>query len=677
MFFDLSDTPNKRRARIRQPPPLPDTSWSPPRDFPNLSAAAAISLDVETYDPTLTTQGPGWARGRSHVCGLAIAAQARDGQRGAWYFPVRHDFDPAENLDPGAVFGWARSVLDTPVDKIGANLTYDIGSLAAEGVKVSGNLYDVQFAEALIDCYATLSLDHLARKYTASGGKIDTVMYEWLSQAYGGKPNRKDQAPNIYRAPAALVAPYAIGDVELPLEIIKRQIPRLLADDLWHVFRLECDLIPLMIEMRFAGISVDIDKALEVRSKLSKEISEIYEQIKNEYRPIEGTATSQLIDLFLDEGIKPNTNANGNYALDKDFLNSIDHPLAGLVLDLREREKLRSTFIDGYILEQSVNGKLHPEFSQLRGEGGGTIVGRFSSSNPNLQNIPSRTDLGKLIRKCFVNDPGHFEWCKLDFSQIHYRFLAHFAVDNGDGSADALRQNYINNPQADYHDTVLHNVAPFMGWDTSDKEHNKFVRRPIKNVNFGLLYGQSIKALMTKTASYFGTGFTEQQARMFIDSYFKGAPYVKPTMAAIEEEVQQYGYVKTILNRRIYFNEYEPLHRKRGEYNPPLPYEQAIEQYGWPLVRSYAYRGVNYKFQGSEPDLMKTAMLKCYQSGVFDVSGVPRITLHDELDFSVKDDTKETREAFDFIKHTMEHAIPLRVPVFADESRGENWGEAD
>ena len=230
----------------------------------------------------------------------------------------------------------------------------------------------------------------------------------------------------------------------------------------------------------------------------------------------------------------------------------------------------------------------------------------------------------------------------------------------------------------DYHDKVTQNVAPLMNWDITDKKFISFVRRPIKNVNFGLLYGQSIKALMAKTAAYFGAGFTEKQAKEFISAYFKGAPYVKPTMAAIADEVQTHGYITTLLGRRVYFKEFEPL--KRDYENPatPLPYDEAIACYGAPLKRSYDYRGVNYKFQGSEPDIMKTAMLKCYQSGVFDITGYPVITVHDELDFDDdKPDTPEKLEAFDFIQHTMENAIKLRVPVFVDCSIGPNWAQAD
>lgn len=300
------------------------------------------------------------------------------------------------------------------------------------------------------------------------------------------------------------------------------------------------------------------------------------------------------------------------------------------------------------------------------------MVGRFASSDPNLQNIPSRTKLGKAVRKCFVPDPGHSHWLKLDYSQIHYRILAHFAVGPG---ADDLRERYRNDKTTDYHQDVLEAVAPLMGWDTSDKDNNAFVRRPIKNVNFGLLYGQSQKSLKRKTADYFGSGFTDAQAEGFFKAYFEGAPYVKPTMKMIGEEVQLYGYTTSVLGRRCRFNLWEPA--MWGERGMPLPYNNALAEYGSYIKRAYEYRGVNYKFQSSEPDIMKTGMLKCLRSGVFDYTGVPRLTVHDELDFSVRDDTPATREAFEFIQHTMEGAVTLRVPIFVDAERGPSWGEVD
>jgi DNA polymerase I-like protein with 3'-5' exonuclease and polymerase domains len=670
VFFDDVILTPRKKATLRALPPVPDTGWTPPREFPNLSAATALAFDVETKELDFDN-GPGWGRGAGHIVGVSIAAQARDGTKGKWYFPVRHEVEGHDNLDERGVFGFLRDALQTPLPKTGANLLYDVGWLTTENIYVEGPLHDTQFAEALIDEYAFVALDTLAHKYLGRAKTTD-ALYEWLRQAYPETPKSETRG-NIYRAPPRLVGHYAEDDADLPLQIIPHQYDEMTRQGLLTVYRLECELIPLLIRMRLEGISVDVPQAEKLHAEMQGEIAGLYKRIGDEYGySISSTDSRQLGPLFQRVGIQTPMTDAGNPSVQKEWLAGLDHPLGDIVRDIREREKLCGTFIQSYILDKNVNGKVFPQFHPLKGDDNGAKVGRFASSDPNLQNIPSRTKLGKAVRRCFVPDPGHSHWCKLDYSQIHYRILAHFAVGPG---ADDLRSSYINDKSMDYHQNVLENVAPLMNWDTSDDEHNAFVRRPIKNVNFGLLYGQSLKSLMLKTAAYFGEGFSEAQAKGFFDAYFEGAPYVKPTMKAIGEEVQQFGYVTSVLGRRCRFNLWEPA--MWGEWGDPLPYDAAIREYGPLIRRAFEYRGVNYKFQSSEPDIMKTGMLKCLRSGVFDYTGVPRLTVHDELDFSVREDTPEMREAFEFIQHTMEGAVTLRVPVFVDMETGPNWGKVD
>lgn len=670
MFFDDAELAPRKKAVLHELPPVPDTGWTPPREFPNLSAATAIAIDCETKE-TDFDNGPGWARGKGHIVGVSLAAQARNGERGKWYFPVRHELEPEDNLDARNVFGWLKDNLETNVPKVGANMLYDVGWLTTENIFVGGKINDVQFAEALIDEYAFVALDILARKYLGVGKTTD-VMYDWLRRAYPATPKSETRG-NIYRCPPRLVGHYAEDDADQPLLIMPHQHDEMLRQGLTTVYDLECGIIPLLIRMRLEGVTVDIKAATELYDDMQVEIKEMYGRIKSEYGySISSTDSRQLGPLFQRVGIQTPMTDAGNPSVQKEWLAGLEHPLGEIVRDIREREKLCGTFIQSYIIDKNVNGKIFPQFHPLKGDENGAKVGRFASSDPNLQNIPSRTKLGKAVRKCFVPDPGHSHWCKLDYSQIHYRILAHYAVGPG---ADDLRARYRNDKTTDYHQDVLEAVAPLMGWDTSDDKHNAFVRRPIKNVNFGLLYGQSLKSLMMKTAAYFGGAFTMEQAKGFFDAYFEGAPYVKPTMKMIGEEVQQYGYTTSVLGRRCRFNMWES--GISGERTDPLPYDDAIREYGSFIKRAFEYRGVNYKFQSSEPDIMKTGMLKCLQSGVFDYTGVPRLTVHDELDFSVRDDTPQMREAFAHIQHTMEGAVDLRVPVFVDMETGPNWGKVD
>lgn len=671
LFFDEPLTARKN-ARVHRPPPVVDTGWRPmpPSDWPNLSAAKYIALDTETKDPNLSENGPGWGRGNGHIVGISLAAEDYRGNRGAWYFPMRHEFDAQENHDPAQVLRYAHHTLNTPCDKIGANLTYDVGWLSHEGVNVGGRLFDVQFAEALIDSEAEVSLDVLAKKYLNTA-KVTDALYEWIAQAYPNTPPTKRRR-EIYRSPPRLVGPYAIADAFLPIEIFAQQERIIDSEGLGYVFRLECDLIRLMVKMRRRGVRVDLDKAARLLDELTDETAVLYAQVEREYGYRLASTDSRQLGPFFDYlGVKvPRTYAD-NYSVQKEWLAGLEHPAGVLINNIREHEKICGTFLKSYIFKQNIGGRLFPQFHQLKGDENGTMVGRFASSDPNLQNIPSRTKLGKRVRECFVPDVGHFVWRKLDYSQIHYRLLAHYAIDKGDGSADELRAAYINDPKTDYHMSVYKRVAPFMGWSLTDEDEIKVKRRPIKNVNFGLLYGQSEKALAFKS------GMTEAQAKEFFASYHSAAPYVKATMENIGKEVQEFGYVTTVCGRRIRFPLWEPIKRDWDSPVTPLHYNAAVAKWGAGIKRAFEYRGVNYKLQGSEPDLMKTGMRKLDQSGVFDVVGVPLITVHDELDFSVADDSPQTREAFDFIRETMQGAVKLRIPVFVDESNGPSWGKAD
>jgi DNA polymerase-1 len=675
MFFDNKDLVSRKHARIRQAPDYIDTGWIPPTEFPNLKGnISMLSFDTETKE-TDFDKGPGWARSQGHIVGVSVAARDSVGNEGAWYFPLRHEIEPQFNMNTQNVFGWLTHVLDSPsVPKVGANLTYDIGWLAEEQVTVTGELHDVQFAEALLDSEAKVALEVLGRKYVKRG-KESSAMYEWQAQAYPNTPETKRRG-DIYRTPAKLVGPYALDDAILPLHIFDKQQPLLRAENLEYVYRLECDLIPLMIKMRQEGVTIDRSRAKDMLEKLQAETTQMFQQIKNDYDfALESSDSGQVAKLLAKAKIETPTTEAGNPSIQKEWLASLTHPLGKLINDIREHEKICGTFLQAYILDKSIDiygsnnlAKLHPQFHQLKGDENGTVVGRFSSSSPNLQNIPSRTKLGKAVRTCFVPDAGHSHWQKNDYSQIHYRILAHNAVGPG---ADELRLRYIENPKTDYHTDVYMKVAPLMGWSTTDKEVIKDKRRPIKNVNFGLLYGQGKDALSYKS------GLTGYQADEFFEAYHKGAPYVKPTMELIAKEVQKLGYVETLLGRRIRFPLWEP--NKKDWDNPefPLHFDAAIRKWGSAIKRAYDYRGVNYKFQGSEPDIMKKGLRDCWQSGVFDVTGVPRLTVHDEIDFSVRDQSPTTREAFDFIRATMQNSIQLRVPVYVDESTGPTWGEAD
>lgn len=688
MLFDA--TALRKNYVLRQLPRV-DSTWTPPKYYPNLSQAQVIGFDVETFDPELLEHGPGWSRYRGHIVGISIAALASNGERGKWYFPIRHEVGTEHNLSARHTIAWLKETLqDTPhIPKVAANILYDYGWLTEEGITVRGELHDVQFIEALLGDDNFVALDHLGQKYL-NRGKTDAELEAWCFAAYGKCP---DQRANIYRAPPAIVGPYAEDDADMPLDILPLQWPQMVAQELVPIYRMECGLVPLLTAMRRRGVPVNIPKAEKLYDSLTPKIKELYARLGREYGTnIDKSGSgAQLAKLFDAAGLQYPKTAHGNPSFQKEFLKSLNHPVADAINEIRLYEKTQSTFLRGCLLEGHVNGVVHCSFHPLRSDDGGTMTGRFSVSQPPLQQIPVRTDLGRQVRECFM--PLHV-WRKIDYSQVEYRMLAHYAVDGeyvatdlnrlhdfwkgivptwgGDGSSDALRASYVNNPDVDYHQFVMDNVAPLLGYDLSKmtKSEIALFRKPIKNINFGLLYGETEKGLAYKS------GLTQDKARAFFAAYHAAAPYVKPTMRAIQAVTNAQGYIDTLLGRRTRFDLWE-----LDEYKKTigLPYDAAIRNYGSRIRRAYTYRAVNYRFQGSGTgDVIKAAMLNAWNAGIYEVIGVPGLQVHDELGHDLLAPPVDHAEAWREYMHILENSIPgLRVPIKVDVKDGPNWGAID
>lgn len=647
----------KRGERVLGPmPPIPETGWRPrsASDLPDFRGAKVISYDVETYDPELNDNGPGWARGKGHICGFSIAAPGA----GAVYIPLRHEVQSEMNMDPEKMLGYAQEQLGGNCDKVGANLLYDYGWFAQEGVHVGGRQLDVQYAEALLNSTSKLGLEEIAIKYLGEG-KDASILSQWILDYYGGPKTkwRKD----IYRAPVTLTGHYGERDALAPLDVIMKQIPLLRANNNLDLFYMECELIPLLTKMRFAGVSIDVNRCEELQDTFQTQEKELQKQLDAMVGfGVNVNAGDSLARAFDKIGLsyprtKPTANSpQGNPSFVKEFLSHHDHALPKLVTDIRGLAKLRGTFVEGYLLNGHVNGKVHGSFHPLSGTEGGARTGRFSSSVPNLQNIPSRTANGKLIRSAFRCDDGHSHWEKWDYSQIEYRFLAHFAVGAG---SDDIRAKYNADPHTDYHDSTAMLVKNMTGIELA--------RSYVKNINFGLAYGMGIDKLANDL------GVSVAEAKKLSAAYHQGVPFARKTIEQLSDFANRMGYIETILGRKNYFDLWEPS--GWGRKGDPLPYEEAVYEYGPDVSRAYLYRTLNYLLQGSSADQMKSAMLAAYKAGIFDVTGVPRLTVHDELDFSIPQPNVEVARE---LKNIMQTVIPLRVPVLAELDVGPNWGEA-
>lgn len=654
---DAPTTRVKGGERILGPiPPIPDMNWRPPSpsDLPDWRDAPVISFDVETKDPELRVNGPGWARGAGHIAGFSIAVPGK-----ALYIPIRHEVESHLNMDADKMLAYAQHTLGGRGDKVGANLLYDYGWMRQEGVNVEGRLLDVQFAEALINSTSKISLEEIAQKYTGQGKSVD-LLKDWILSYYGGPKStwRKD----IFRAPVSMVGAYGERDATAPLECIVPQLRILSEQNLLHLFYMECKLIRLLCDMRFQGVTVDIPYTEGLRDAYTARVADMEKELDRMAGvPINVNSGDSLARAFDKLGLKynrtPGTDANpeGNPSFDKEFLSGHEHPFPKLVSDVRGLKKLIATFLEGYILNANVNGKVHGSFHPLSGTDGGARTGRFASANPNLQNIPTRSDDGKAIRRAFLPDYGHAWWEKIDYSQIEYRFLAHFATGAG---SDKIRAAYEADPRTDYHSSTGKLIQAVTGVELK--------RSYVKNINFGLAYGMGIDKLAHDL------GVSVKEAQSLSKAYHQGVPFARATMEKLADFANRMGYIETILGRRNYFDLWEPA--VRGNKKPGLEYAHARAVYGDNIQRAYLYRSLNYLLQGSSADQMKMAMVTAYESGVFAYTGVPRLTVHDELDFSIPNPHVG---AANELKRIMENVIPLKVPVIAERESGITWGETD
>lgn len=599
----------KSDPRPRTPPPIPETGWRPRAHFPDLSGAKAIGFDTETCDPDLPEKGPGVRRG-AYIVGVSVATN--DGFKG--YYPIKHSV--GENLEPGPVFAWLREQLGRSAQpKVGANALYDLDFLSAAGVEVKGPIYDVLYADPLIYEYETsYSLDAVAERRLGLH-KETSLLYQWAADAFGGQPNGEQRA-NIWRCPSSLVGPYAEADAVLPLQIISKQVPLLRAMGVAQVFEMECQLIPLLLKMRQQGVRLDLKRCAQVDDVLTVRIDSMQKEVG-----IDVYAAEQ-IKMFCDrEGIQYPLTATGKPSFVKKWLESHHHPRMKQISELRKLYKMRDAFVRNALLGSHVNGWVHCEFNPMRSDEYGTVSGRFSSSHPNLQQIPKRDKVwGPIIRGCFIPRDGE-AWLKKDLSQIEFRLGVHFGLGEG---IEGVRERYRNDPKTDFYNLVVQITG--------------LERDPTaKSIALGKLYGMG-------TAKYAAMqGIPMELAREQMRQFDGELPFMKETYDYYGEEARQWGFVQTIGGRVCHLDE------------------------------GYEHKALNRKLQGSCADWIKRSMLEGYKRGLFDAISL-HLTVHDELDCGVAP-KPEAVEATRELHHIMCNAYPLSIPVRAGSEFGQNWGK--
>ena len=613
------------------------TEWVPIEQLPPTpSGITEIAIDLETKDPRLKSHGPGWATGNGDVVGFAVAYAGFNA-----YLPIAHE--GGGNLDRGIVMRWfQKEIASHPSDKVFFNAAYDAGWLGRIGIKLEGKMLDAMLAAPLLnENRFSYSLNSVSYDYLGLM-KSEAALRE-AAQEFGVDPKGE-----LYKLPACFVGEYAEADAQLTLDLWQVFKAELTKEDLWQVFELETSVLPLCIEMTRRGIRVDLDAAERLKQDLIKVVKALKSDIKKETGlEFELWAAASIAKIFDHLDIPYGRTKTGLPSFTKNFLSQHEHPIAQKIAEAREYDKVGNTFLSS-MTRYTEDGRIHGHINQLRSDGGGTVTGRISMSNPNLQQIPARNpDMARKIRGLFLPEEGE-QWASIDFDQQEPRILVHFASlvgKRGLTGADDFVKAYRNSPETDFHQMVA-DIA-------------NIPRKQAKTINLGIMYGMG----QTRLAEQLDVA--PEKAKRLMRQYHEDVPFVKELTDAVTRKVahrDKGGFVRSLLGRKCRFDLWEPNLFVSAR---ALPKEKAHIEYGDNIKRAYLYRSLNKLIQSSAADQTKAAMAAVYRER----GKVPLVQIHDELAFSVT----EVAEARDLC-NIMESSVELAVPTPCDISLGNDWG---
>jgi len=606
------------------------TEWVKPTEFPDLRQVEEIAIDLETKDPDLLKKGSGSVIGNGEVIGIAVATKHFKG-----YFPIAHE--GGGNMDRARVLSWLKDVLEAPSTKVFHNAIYDVCWLRAMGFKINGDIACTMIASAVTDENRfRYDLNSLSWHYLGYG-KNESALAE-AAEEWGIDPKSE-----MYKLPAMHVGAYAERDAEVTLGLWQEMKKEIIHQDLEDIFDLESDLFPCLVDMRFKGVRVDIERAHIMKKELITQEKELLHKIKGETNiDTQIWAARSIANVFDVLRLEyPRTEKTASPSFTKNFLQEHEHPVVKMIAQAREINKAHTTFIDS-ILRYEHKGRIHAEINQLRSQTGGTVTGRFSYQNPNLQQIPARNkDLGPKIRSLFIPEDGH-RWGVFDYSQQEPRLVVHYASLYKLPSVYDVVESYSNDSSADFHQTVA--------------DMAQIPRSQAKTINLGLFYGMGKAKLQAEL------GVTKEKAADLFNTYHSRVPFVKQLMEKASNRAQDRGQIRTLLGRLCRFHLWEP---NQFGMHKALPHEEALREHGPGIRRAYTYKALNKLIQGSAADMTKKAMLELYKEGI-----IPHIQIHDELDLSIEDDAQAKK-----IIEIMEQAVNLEVPNKVDYEVGDNWGD--
>ena len=582
-----------------------------------LNAASVIAFDTETTSTDEMTAGL-----------VGISSAVKDGE--GYYLPVGHQAGAQLPLEQ-IISALRGPLTDARIPKIGHHLKYDFIMLARLGLRVAPLGFDTMIAEWVLDPGSrNLGLKNLAAARLGEG-------MTHIEELIGTGKNQRSMA----EVAIAEAAPYAAADAETTLSLkplLEAELKRF--PKLWDLFvNIEMPLVPVLADMEMAGIALDKDFFAAFSVELSRRMAALEKQVYGAVgKTFNINSTQQLSDVLFgtlrltppDRGRKT---ASGHYSTAAGVLDEMSgqHPVVDMILEYRELSKLKSTYVDALPAQiHPEDGRVHTSFSQTA-----TVTGRLSSSDPNLQNIPTRTELGRRVRRGFVSEPGNV-LVSLDYSQIELRIVAHMAGDEAMLNAFRAGQDIHATTAAAIYGVPLEAVT-------------KEQRRHAKAINFGLIYGMSAFGLTRSTE------LTLAESQDFVEAYFKQFPGVKKYLDGIRHEVKQTGFVETMLGRRRYFS------ALRSTLNQALRNREERE-------------AINAPIQGTAADIMKIAMIKIppalAQAGLH---GRMLLQVHDEL--VVECPRSELVETVRVGRQVMENAYLLSIPLTTEARWGTNWDE--
>ena len=634
-----------------------DKVWFPPEHLPDLSGEKIIAVDVETRDPNLINLGPGWSRKDGNLIGIAVAASEWSA-----YLPIAHE--GGGNMAKDIVLRWLQDQLNHGMSVVFHNAQYDLGWLLTEGIEVKGTILDTMIAAPLLDENRfSYSLNALGATYLGQRKAEDELRR--AAHQHG-----VDAKAEMWKLPAGRVAEYAEMDASLTLRLWHVLHKKLIEDDCERILDVELSLLPMIFEMRRRGVKVDVDKAEQTKTFLEGKEKKLLKEIKDDSDiHLEPWNAKSLAMVFDNLGLSYQRTAKSDApSFTKHFLKSHDHPIARKILEVREYNKANTTFVDT-ILNHQYNGRIHCQFNQLRSDEGGTVSGRFSSSNPNLQQVPSRhPEIKSLIRGLFVPEEG-CRWGSFDYSAQEPRWLMHYASLTPATRDNERVKEIVDLYQKD--DLDFHQlVADMAGVERSHA----------KTINLGIMYGMGIG----KLAQTLGD-IPFKEAKTLRNEYDEKVPFIRGLASSVMDIASKRAEIRTLLGRKCRF----PMRELKGyskEYKKPIHADKLEERWvdvlntpieerdkNWASMNperyqvAFVYKALNRLIPASAADQTKQAMKDCMDRGHW-----PMLTVHDELCFSIESDEQVTE-----IKKVMETCAPgLTIPSKVDVGLGENWGSA-